>query len=98
MPTTPKMVASRTPGEPATQPAHSNNTVAESAGPTHEEIAQRAYQYWEARRWPIGSPEEDWFRAEQDILMERVVWGSPRTAGFGTAHSGQRASHKPRTG
>jgi len=33
----------------------------------HEEIALRAYRLWEERGCPIGSPEEDWFRAEQEI-------------------------------
>ena len=33
-----------------------------------EEIALRAYCLWEERGSPIGSPEEDWFRAEQEIL------------------------------
>jgi hypothetical protein len=31
---------------------------------THEEIAVRAYGLWDERGSPIGSPEEDWFRAE----------------------------------
>ena len=65
MPTTPKMAVNPTTGE----------TTAESAAPPHEEVAQLAYHYWEARGRPLGSPEEDWFRAEQDVLMERLVWG-----------------------
>ena len=36
----------------------------------HEKIACLAYSYWEARGCPDGSPEEDWFRAEQDILQK----------------------------
>ncbi|PYT22286.1 MAG: hypothetical protein DMG58_30430 [Acidobacteria bacterium] len=47
--------------------------------PTHEEIARLAYNFWEARGRPLGSPEEDWFAAEQDLLMERLVWGRPRS-------------------
>jgi hypothetical protein len=39
----------------------------------HEEIALRAYQLWEARGCPIGSPEEDWLRAEEEIRGERAV-------------------------
>lgn len=31
-----------------------------------EEIARIAHSYWEARGCPEGSPEEDWFRAEQE--------------------------------
>ena len=30
-------------------------------------IAVRAYEYWEARGRPSGSPDEDWLRAEREI-------------------------------
>jgi hypothetical protein len=30
-------------------------------------IAARAYTLWQERGCPIGSPEEDWFRAEEDL-------------------------------
>jgi len=33
-----------------------------------EDIARLAYAYWEARGCPYGSPEEDWFRAEMELL------------------------------
>lgn len=33
----------------------------------HEEIALRAYRLWEERGSPIGSSEEDWFRAEREM-------------------------------
>jgi hypothetical protein len=33
-----------------------------------EKIALLAYTYWEQRGRIGGSPEEDWFRAEQEIL------------------------------
>jgi hypothetical protein len=41
--------------------------VAEADGPTCEEIALRAYALWEDRGRPFGSPEEDWFRAQQEL-------------------------------
>jgi len=44
--------------------------AAELAPPEHEEIALLAYFYWEARGRPAGSPEEDWFRAEEEIRRE----------------------------
>ena len=75
MPTAPKMAVSPTTGETTDQPADSVATAVESAAPTHEEVAQLAYHYWEARGCPLDSPKEDWFRAEQDVLMERLVWG-----------------------
>ena len=31
---------------------------------THEEIARLAYQLWERRGQPLGSPEIDWYAAE----------------------------------
>jgi hypothetical protein len=33
----------------------------------HEQIAFLAYSYWESRGRQGGSPEEDWYRAEQEI-------------------------------
>ena len=38
----------------------------------HEEIAMQAYVLWQERGSPIGSPEEDWFRAEQEICSQGV--------------------------
>jgi len=35
--------------------------------PSHDAIAALAYQYWRERGCPIGSPEEDWYRAEQAL-------------------------------
>jgi len=35
--------------------------------PSHEEIARLAYAYWEARAGQGGSPEGDWYQAEQEI-------------------------------
>ena len=37
----------------------------------HEQIALRAYSLWQERGSPIGSPEEDWFRAELEIRNEK---------------------------
>jgi Protein of unknown function (DUF2934) len=34
---------------------------------SHDEIAVRAYYLWEERGRPIGSPAEDWSRAENEI-------------------------------
>lgn len=38
----------------------------------HEEIARLAYSYWEARGCPEGSPQEDWFGAEQELQRQRI--------------------------
>jgi len=41
-------------------------------GPDQANIARLAYQHWLKRGCPIGSPEEDWFRAEQDLNNEQT--------------------------
>jgi hypothetical protein len=41
-----------------------------SADVTHEDIARLAYALWEARGCAGGSPEEDWLRAEQELLSK----------------------------
>jgi len=41
----------------------------------HQQIQKRAYQLWEERGRPLGSPEEDWLRAEQE-LIQRSQWPS----------------------
>jgi hypothetical protein len=40
-----------------------------------EQIEKLAYQMWEGRGRPLGSPEEDWFHAEQQLL-NRSHWPS----------------------
>jgi len=34
-----------------------------------QEIAALAYEFWQARRGPEGSPEEDWFRAIEELKL-----------------------------
>jgi len=52
-------------------PANKIETTEKSVSPPpHDAIAQLAYSYWEARGCQGGSPEEDWFRAEQELLMK----------------------------
>jgi hypothetical protein len=38
---------------------------------TRKEIAALAHQFWQARGCPNGTPEEDWFRAEQEISKSK---------------------------
>ena len=38
-----------------------------TVSPDHMSIARLAYLHWLERGCPIGSPEEDWSRAEQDL-------------------------------
>ncbi len=86
MSTAPKMALSETAPETTDRPSA-----------THEEIAQLAYQYWEARGRPLGSPEQDWLQAEHDLMMERLVWGNQSAAGSESAHAAQKSSRKTGT-
>lgn len=38
-------------------------------------ITERAYQCWQRRGRPIGSPEVDWYRAENDFKREQERHG-----------------------
>jgi hypothetical protein len=42
-----------------------------SGAPTADEIAARAHQCWLERGCPVGSPEEDWNRAERELREQR---------------------------
>ena len=33
----------------------------------HAQVEKLSYQFWEERGRPLGSPEEDWFRAEREL-------------------------------
>jgi|YNPBryBLVA2012_1023415.scaffolds.fasta_scaffold01914_5 hypothetical protein len=39
----------------------------------HEEIQRLAYFYWLERGGQGGSPEDDWFRAEQELRRRRAL-------------------------
>ena len=41
----------------------------------HEFVARVAYRLWEERGRPIGSPEVDWFAAEQAVYSSMVASG-----------------------
>jgi Protein of unknown function (DUF2934) len=38
------------------------------APPTHQEIAMLAEKYWAERGWQDGAAEQDWLRAEQELM------------------------------
>ncbi len=44
---------------------------------SHGEIAALAYEFWMQRGCPIGSPEEDWFRAEEQIRNNKANVATP---------------------
>jgi len=47
------------------------DAVAEPREWNPEELEKRAYFHWLERGCPQGSPEEDWFRAEQEMLASK---------------------------
>jgi hypothetical protein len=49
------------------------------AMPADAAIAARAYSFWEARGFEAGSPEEDWYRAIEDLTGEKN-WRIARVA------------------
>ncbi len=64
------------------------STVLETPCPSHDRIAARAYQLWEANGRPMGTNYADWFEAEQLLRVqshycERLVLGPSRTEGPG---------------
>jgi hypothetical protein len=42
--------------------------IASRRTPSYEEIAQLAERYWAERGWQDGYAEQDWLRAEQELL------------------------------
>lgn len=38
---------------------------------SHEQIQLRAYRLWEERGRPWGTPDTDWFRAEQELAASQ---------------------------
>jgi hypothetical protein len=58
----PKRTAETAP-EPSVKSPASQSAVA-----SREEIARLAYQLWDERGRPEGSPDADWFRAEKQLL------------------------------
>jgi hypothetical protein len=42
--------------------------IAASRTPSYEEIARLAERYWAERGWQDGYAEQDWLRAERELL------------------------------
>jgi hypothetical protein len=48
--------------------APDNSTEQRQVAPLDsEKVAALAYQFWQERGCPEGSPDEDWFRAEEEV-------------------------------
>jgi hypothetical protein len=65
----------------------------------HEEIAVLAYHLWEERGRPIGSPEEDWSRAENEIReAAKEEWVRARNQAVWARDEAVRARHESEVG
>ncbi len=67
-------ILSVTPRVPMTEPSRNEEglerlkPLTDFYGEDHHELVQKlAYQYWEQRGRPFGSPEIDWFAAEKAV-------------------------------
>jgi hypothetical protein len=47
--------------------------IADKLVRSREQIARLAYAYWQQRGKPLGSADEDWFRAECDLRVLKGV-------------------------
>jgi Protein of unknown function (DUF2934) len=61
----------------------------------HEKIAVRAHGLWEGRGRPIGSPEEDWSRAKEEIRIKETAEQSERNSKQGSeSRDGCSSQHR----
>jgi len=66
--TTKKTKTTAKPRATAIKTAAKKAKVVISSKPTHEQIEQLARSYWEARGRLDGHEEQDWLRAEKELL------------------------------
>ena len=67
-------MSSPAPKRTRTPSAKASDQVETPAPLEHKKIARLAYAYWEARGCPHDSPEEDWFRAEEELRRRKSVF------------------------
>lgn len=71
-PTTNEKETSKVASTPPAKAATASNTAAPArTGPTHEQIARRAYEIFMARDGQPGDPEQDWMQAERELQLGR---------------------------
>ena len=51
---------------------HAKNITRQTRALEHGDIAVHAYHLWEQRGCSDGCPDEDWYRAEQEIAGRRA--------------------------
>jgi hypothetical protein len=61
-----------------TQATPSARAAAQMAGaPSHERIAARAYEIWQATGRPSGHDQEHWFQAERELSTSPLAARTP---------------------
>ena len=65
-PAKPKAAAGTTKKATATKATVAEQVTATT--PSHQEIARLAQQYWAERGWQDGHAEQDWLRAERELM------------------------------
>ncbi len=60
----------------------------------HEFVAKLAYQNWEGRGRPLGSPDIDWFAAEQALYQSLVASGLVSASASNQQDMEQEIYHK----
>lgn len=58
----------KAPAKPRKTAAKKVKAAQPAATPSHEEIERLARSYWEQRGYQDGFAEQDWLRAEQELL------------------------------
>jgi len=61
----------KVPSTPANTSTSANTAAPVRTGPTHEQIARRAYEIFLARGGQSGNPEQDWHQAERELRLGR---------------------------
>ena len=64
-----KVIPAPTPA--AVSPSESSAPTDISEQKSSQDIVALAYELWQARGCPDGSPEEDWFKAERELQGRR---------------------------
>lgn len=62
--------SARTAAKPVQDPlaeSQKHSEVASPIAPDSQEVARLAFSYWESRGCQGGSPEDDWYRAEEEL-------------------------------
>ena len=60
-----------------------------------QQTALLAYQFWVERGWPVGSPDEDWYRAERPLQSRQLEGVAPDAAGAPAQIVGDPADGAP---